>query len=105
MQLYCEEVPTLCKDSSIYFVVKGIHIMIIMQFRDVEFYSIDEAVKLKLIQLTKWLSIQTGDMDYVVDEYKRISADPTRKCLAICHCGEVALFVNDAASQQGYPRI
>ncbi len=79
--------------------------MIIMQFRDVEFYSIDEAVKLKLVQLTKWFLLEIDDMDYIVNEYNRISADPKRKCLAICHRGEVALFVNDAASQQGYPSL
>jgi len=79
--------------------------MIIMQFRDVEFYSIDEATKLKLVQLTKWLLLEKNDLDYIINEYKRISSDPKRKCLAICHCGEVALFVNDAASQQGYPSL
>lgn len=72
--------------------------MIIMQFRDVEFYSINEAVKLKLVQLTKWFLLHTDDMDYIVNEYKRISADPKRKCLAICHCGQVALFVNPVAT-------
>ncbi len=72
--------------------------MIVLQYKDVIFYSIDDAVKLKLIQLTKWLLLETGDLTYIVSEYKRISSDPKRKCLAVCNYGEVALFVDDIAS-------
>ena len=58
-------------------------------------HSVDEVTEIGLVQLTNWLPGYRDELAYIVSEYRRISADPTRKCKIVQEDMRYALFVND----------
>lgn len=51
--------------------------------------------KKDVVQLTKWLGGFKEAVEWLCDEYERISADPDRTCYLVSQDCKFALFVND----------
>lgn len=58
-------------------------------------YDYYDIAPMKLVQLTKWLTPSTEELEYLLGEHKRISSDKNRQCRVAIFEGKIAIFVND----------